>query len=177
MANAKEIRTKISSIKNTQKITSAMEMVAASKMRKAQDRMSASKPYAKRIRGVIKHLAQGNSEYRHNYLDAREVKRVGFVIVSSDRGLCGGLNNNMFKKAMATMRELSSQEIEIDLSLIGNKAISFFKNYGGNVLSTASHLGDAPSISDLVGAVKVMLDAFDEGNIDQIGRASCRERV
>ena len=168
MSNAKEIRTKISSIKNTQKITSAMEMVAASKMRKAQDRMSASKPYAKRIRGVINHLAQGNSEYRHNYLEDREVRRVGYVIISSDRGLCGGLNSNMFKKALSAMKDYSEQDVEIDLTLIGNKAIGFFKNYGGNVIGTANHLGDTPSVSDLVGAVKVMLDAFDEGKIDRL---------
>ena len=168
MSNAKEIRTKIGSIKNTQKITSAMEMVAASKMRKAQDKMSASKPYAKRIRGVIHHLAQGNSEYRHNYLEDREVKRVGYIFISSDRGLCGGLNSNMFKKAMASMKQWNDQEIEIDLSLIGSKAISFFKNYGGNVLSTANQLGDAPTVSDLIGAVKVMLDAYDEGKIDRL---------
>ena len=168
MSNAKEIRTKISSIKNTQKITSAMEMVAASKMRKAQDRMSASKPYAKRIRGVIKHLAQGNSEYRHNYLEDREVHRVGYVLISSDRGLCGGLNNNLFKKALKVMKEWSDQGVEIDLTLIGNKAIAFFKNYGGNVVGTTNHLGDTPSVSDLVGAVKVMLDSFDEGKIDRL---------
>lgn len=168
MAGSKEIRTKIGSIKNTQKITSAMEMVAASKMRKAQDRMSASKPYAKRIREVINHLAQGNSEYRHNYLQDREVKRVGYVIISSDRGLCGGLNNNLFKKALVAMKSYSEQEVEIDLSLIGSKAVSFFKNYGGNVLSTATHIGDSPSVNDLVGAVKVMLDAFDAGDIDRL---------
>jgi len=168
MSGAKEVRTKISSIKNTQKITSAMEMVAASKMRKAQDRMSASKPYAKRIRNVINHLAQGNSEYRHPYLEHREVKRVGYIVISSDRGLCGGLNNNMFKKAMQDMQRFSEQEVEIDLCLIGSKAINFFNSYGGNVVSTASHLGDSPSISDLVGAIKVMLDGFDEKNIDQL---------
>ena len=168
MSGAKEVRTKIGSIKNTQKITSAMEMVAASKMRKAQDRMSASKPYAKRIRNVVNHLAQGNSEYRHPYLLDRDVKRVDYVIISSDRGLCGGLNNNMFKKTLVHMQEFSEQEVEIDLSLIGSKAISFFKSYGGNVVSTASHLGDEPTVEDLVGAVKVMLDAFDEGTIDQL---------
>ena len=168
MSGAKEIRTKIGSIKNTQKITSAMEMVAASKMRKAQDRMSASKPYAKRIRKVINHLAQGHSEYRHPYLIDREVKRVGYVIISSDRGLCGGLNNNMFKKTIGHMQSLSEQEIEIDLCLIGSKAVAFFNSYGGNVVSTTSHLGDEPSMQDLIGAVKVMLNAFDEGKIDQL---------
>jgi F-type H+-transporting ATPase subunit gamma len=168
MSGAKEIRTQISSIKNTQKITSAMEMVAASKMRKAQDRMSASKPYAKRIRGVIHHLAQGNSEYRHSYLEEREVKRVGYVIISSDRGLCGGLNNNLFKKAIASMKEWHDKDVELDLTLIGSKAISFFRNYGGNVVSTANQLGDTPTINDLVGSIKVMLDAYDDGKIDRL---------
>ena len=168
MSNAKEIRTKIGSIKNTQKITSAMEMVAASKMRKAQERMAASKPYAKRIRGVINHLAQGSSEYRHNYLEDRDVSRVGYIVISSDRGLCGGLNSNLFKKSLLAMKQWSDKDVEIDLSLIGNKAISFFKNYGGNVLSTANQLGDSPSVSDLIGAVKVMLNAFDEGKIDRL---------
>jgi len=168
MSGSKEIRNKIGSIKNTQKITSAMEMVAASKMRKAQERMKASKPYAKRIRGVINHLAQGHSEYHHNYLAERDVKRVGYIVISSDRGLCGGLNNNMFKKALLEMKGWSEKEVEIDLSLIGNKAISFFKTYGGKVVSTASHLGDSPSVADLVGAIKVMLNAFDEGKIDRL---------
>lgn len=168
MSGAKEIRTQIGSIKNTQKITSAMEMVAASKMRKAQDRMSASKPYAKRIRGVIHHLAQGNSEYRHSYLEDREVKRVGYVVISSDRGLCGGLNNNLFKKAIASMKEWHDKDVEIDLTLIGSKAINFFRTYGGNVVSTANQLGDTPTINDLVGSIKVMLDAYDDGKIDRL---------
>ena len=168
MSGAKEVRTKIGSIKNTQKITSAMEMVAASKMRKAQDRMSASKPYAQRIRTVIHHLAQGHSEYHHPYLQDREVSRVGYVVISSDRGLCGGLNNNMFKKVLAHMQEFSEQNIEIDLCLIGSKAINFFNSYGGNVVSTADHLGDEPEVQDLVGAIKVMLDGFDENKLDQI---------
>ncbi len=168
MSGGKEIRTKIGSIKNTQKITSAMEMVAASKMRKAQDRMQASKPYSTRIRNVIHHLAQGHSEYRHPYLVERPVKRVGYIVISSDRGLCGGLNNNMFKQALQSMQAFSEQEVEIDLSLIGNKAIAFFNSYGGNVVSTANHIGDEPSISDLIGAIKVMLDGFDDGTIDQL---------
>jgi F-type H+-transporting ATPase subunit gamma len=170
MSGAKEVRTKIGSIKNTQKITSAMEMVAASKMRKAQDRMSASKPYSRRIRTVINHLAQGHSEYHHPYLqdNNRDIKRVGYVVISSDRGLCGGLNNNMFKQVLGHMQQFSEQDVEIDLCLIGSKAINFFNSYGGNVVSTASHLGDEPEIADLVGAVKVMLDAFDEGNIDKL---------
>ncbi|NVJ60161.1 MAG: F0F1 ATP synthase subunit gamma [Gammaproteobacteria bacterium] len=168
MAGAKEIRTKIGSIKNTQKITSAMEMVAASKMRKAQDRMAATRPYAKRIRNVIGHIARGNVEYQHAFMKEREVKRVGFIIVSTDRGLCGGLNINLFKKALAEMKKWNDQGVEIDLCLIGSKAQSFFKRFGGNVVAQASHLGDTPQISDLIGAVKVMLDGYNKGTIDRL---------
>ncbi|MCO7226602.1 F0F1 ATP synthase subunit gamma [Pleionea sp. CnH1-48] len=168
MAGAKEIRTKIGSIKNTQKITGAMEMVAASKMRKAQDRMSATRPYAKRIRSVIGHLAHGNTEYKHAFMEAREVKRVGFVVISTDRGLCGGLNINLFKKTLLEMKEWSDKGVEIDLCLIGSKALSFFKRFGGNVVANATHLGDAPQVADLIGAVKVMLDAYNEGKIDRL---------
>lgn len=168
MAVGKEIRTKIGSIKNTQKITSAMEMVAASKMRKAQDRMEATKPYAEKIRGVIGHLAMGHTEYKHHYIIEREVKRVGFIIVSTDRGLCGGLNTNLFKSALKSMQEIQEQEVEIDLCLIGSKAAGFFNRFGGNVVAKTSGLGDAPTVTDLIGTVKVMLDAFDEGRIDRL---------
>ena len=168
MSGAKEIRTKIGSIKNTQKITSAMEMVAASKMRKAQDRMRATRPYAKRIKSVIGHVAAGDLEYRHPYVVEREVKRVGFILVSTDRGLCGGLNTNMFKKAITAMKEFQNQKVEIDLCLIGNKALSFFKRLGGNVVANAVHLGDSPELMEIIGAVKVMLDAYDEGKIDKL---------
>lgn len=135
MSGAKEIRTKIGSIKNTQKITSAMEMVAASKMRKAQDRMASSRPYAEKIRTVIKHIAQGTPEYRHAYITERDVKRVGYIVVSTDRGLCGGLNINLFKKALNSMKEWSDQDIEVDMCLIGSKATSFFKRVGGSVVA------------------------------------------
>jgi F-type H+-transporting ATPase subunit gamma len=168
MAVGKEIRTKIGSIQNTQKITSAMEMVAASKMRKAQDRMEATKPYAEKIRGVISHLAMGNSEYKHPYILDRDVKRVGFVIVSSDRGLCGGLNTNLFKSALKSMKEFSEQDVEIDLCLIGSKAGAFFNRFGGNVVAKTTGLGDKPTVTDLIGTVKVMLDSFDEGRIDRL---------
>ena len=168
MAGAKEIRTKIVSIKNTQKITSAMEMVAASKMRKAQDRMAATRPYAKRIRSVIGHLAHGNTEYQHAFMNEREVKRVGFIVVSTDRGLCGGLNINLFKQALNAMKQWSDQGVEIELCLIGSKAHSFFKRYGGKVVAKVSGLGDAPQVSDLIGAVKVMLDGYNKGNIDRL---------
>jgi F-type H+-transporting ATPase subunit gamma len=168
MAVGKEIRTKIGSIKNTQKITSAMEMVAASKMRKAQDRMEATKPYADKIRGVIGHLAMGHTEYKHPYILEREVKRVGFIVISSDRGLCGGLNTNLFKKALKAMQAYQEKETEIDLCLVGSKAGAFFNRFGGNVVAKTSGLGDQPSVTDLIGTVKVMLDGFDEGRIDRL---------
>ena len=168
MAGGKEIRTQITSIKSTQKITSAMEMVAASKMRKAQERMQLGKPYAKRIRAVVGHIANANPEYKHLYLQEREVKRVGFILVSSDRGLCGGLNTNLFKTAIRSMKEWHDQDIEIDLCLIGAKASAFFKSYGGNVVAAVRDLGEAPSVSDLIGSVKSMLDGYAEGRVDKL---------
>lgn len=168
MAGAKEIRSKIGSVKNTQKITSAMEMVAASKMRRAQERMVHSRPYAETIRKVIGNVAQGSLEYKHPYLADREVKRVGFIIISTDRGLCGGLNINLFKKAMTDMKAWSDQGVEIDLGLIGNKAVSFFNRYGGKVIASKSGLGDNPSLSELIGSVTVMLEAYNTGEIDKL---------
>ncbi|HAG96417.1 MAG: F0F1 ATP synthase subunit gamma [Pseudomonadales bacterium] len=168
MSGAKEIRGKIASVKNTQKITSAMELVAASKMRKAQDRMAASKPYAEKIRQVVRHLANSNPEYKHTYMDEREVKRVGVIVVSSDRGLCGGLNINLFKKTLQLTKEWKEKGCEVDMALIGTKAVSFFRSVGGNVVATKTGLGDQPSIEDLIGAVKVMLDAFESGKIDRL---------
>jgi F-type H+-transporting ATPase subunit gamma len=168
MAVGKEIRVKIKSIRNTQKITRAMEMVAASKMRKAQDRMSASRPYADKMRNVVGHLSQAHPEYHHPYLQERDIKRVGLIVISSDRGLCGGLNNNLFKQAVMAMKEWHSKKIEIDICTIGNKAAGFFSRLGGNVVARATHLGDAPQIADLIGSVKVMLDAYDEGRIDRL---------
>jgi len=168
MAGAKEIRTKIASIKNTQKITKAMEMVAASKMRRAQERMLATRPYAEKIHTVVTHLSHAHPEYHHPYLQEREAKRVGLIIISTDRGLCGGLNINLFKSVVTAMKEWSEAGLEIDLTLIGTKSNAFFKRLGGNILSTATHLGDAPSIVELIGTVKVMLDAFDEGSIDRL---------
>ncbi|WMC10538.1 F0F1 ATP synthase subunit gamma [Oceanimonas pelagia] len=168
MAGAKEIRSKIGSVKNTQKITSAMEMVAASKMRKAQDRMDHSRPYAETIRKVIGHIAQGNLEYKHPYLEDREVKRVGFIIVSTDRGLCGGLNINVFKAAMNSMKAYTDKGVGVDLCLIGSKAVGFFNRYGGKVLAQASGLGDNPALDDLIGSVSVMLEAYDKGEIDKL---------
>ncbi|MBS99455.1 MAG: F0F1 ATP synthase subunit gamma [Oceanospirillaceae bacterium] len=168
MAVGKEIKTQIASIGSTRKITSAMEMVAASKMRKAQDRMQSSRPYAQSIRGVVQHLAKANPEYRHLYMQEREVKRVGFIIVASDRGLCGGLNVNMFKAAIAKMKEFNQQSVEVDICALGSKAISFFRNYGGNVVAAKGGLGDAPELGQLLGSVKVMLDSYDEGKLDKL---------
>ncbi|MGB3611382.1 MAG: F0F1 ATP synthase subunit gamma [Cellvibrio sp.] len=168
MAGTKEIRTQIKSIKSTQKITSAMEMVAASKMRRAQERMQLGKPYAKRMREVIGHLANANPEYKHSFMQQRDVKRVGFILVSSDRGLCGGLNINVFKTAIRNMKSWSDQGVQIDLCLIGAKAAAFFKSFGGNVVAARRDLGEAPSVADLIGSVKVMLDAYTEGKIDRL---------
>lgn len=168
MAGAKEIRTQISSIKSTQKITSAMEMVAASKMRKAQERMERGKPYAQRMRAVVGHLANANPEYKNRYMEEREVKRVGYIIVSSDRGLCGGLNVNVFKAALKSMKSWSDQSVAVDLCLLGAKAGAFFNSHGGNVVASARDLGEAPTVASLIGSVKVMLDAFGEGKIDKL---------
>lgn len=168
MASGKEIKGKIGSIKNTQKITSAMEMVAASKMKKAQDRMASSRPYADNMRKVIGHLAHGNLEYRHPYLEEREVKRVGYIVISTDRGLCGGLNTNEFKMVSNDVKKWQDQEVEVDFAALGSKACAFFGRFGGNVLAAESGLGDAPSVKDVIGLVRVMLDAYDEGKIDRL---------
>jgi len=168
MAGAKEIRGKIASIKNTRKITKAMEMVAASKMRKAQDRMRKSRPYSEKIGNVINHLAQAHPEYQHEYMQEREVKRVGVIVVSSDKGLCGGLNTNLFKTSLNQLKEWDDKGIEVDICTIGNKGSGFFKRIGGNIVAQATHLGDAPQLEDLIGLVKVMLDDYSDGKIDQI---------
>lgn len=169
MAQTREIRTKIKSVKNTQKITSAMELVAASKMRRAQERMTTSRPYAMKIRKVISHVAASHSEYHHPYLERREnIRRVGFIIVTTDRGLCGGLNANLFRAVLSDMKAFEDKQVEIDLCLIGRKAEAFFQRIGGNILAIADHLGDAPEVQKLVGIVKVMLDRYDEGKLDAI---------
>lgn len=172
MAAGKEIRGQIRSIKNTQKITRAMEMVAASKMRKAQDRMAASKPYAQKIRNVMAHLAHAHPEYKHPYLEERKIKRVGYIIVSSDRGLCGGLNSNLFRKLLRELKEWDSQGVEIDVCTIGRKATGFFKRFRAGLRAELSNLGDAPGLDQLIGTVKVMLDAYDNGEIDRLFLAS-----
>ena len=168
MAVGKEIKTKIASVKNTQKITNAMEMVAASKMRKAQEGMASSRPYANNIRNVIGHIALGNLEYRHPYMEERKVKRVGYIVVSTDRGLCGGLNINLFKKVLADAAVWQSEEAEVEFAVVGSKATSFFKNMGAKVTAQISGLGDNPSITDLVGSVQVMLKAYDDGELDKL---------
>jgi F-type H+-transporting ATPase subunit gamma len=168
MAGAKEIRSKIASIKNTQKITRAMEMVAASKMRKTQERMRASKPYANKIYEVVKHIARAASEYRHPFMASREIKRVGLIVVTSDRGLCGGLNANLLREAISAMRTWKNINQDIDLCVIGRKGQAFFKRVGGQVIASVDHLGDTPGVSDLLGVVKVMLDAFYKGEIDAL---------
>lgn len=168
MASLKEIRSKVASIKSTQKITKAMQLVAASKMRKAQERMAAGKPYAHKIRQVVAHVAHANSEYKHPYLTERPVKRVGYIVVSSDRGLCGGLNINLFKRVIQSVRDHQSQGAEVEFCLIGTKATTFFKNVGGKVVAAKTQLGDQPSLEALIGAIQVMLTHFDEGKIDRL---------
>lgn len=168
MASANELRKQIGSIKNTQKITSAMEMVAASRMKKTQEQMARGRPYADHIRSVIGHVANASPEYRHSFMREREVKRVGYIVVTTDRGLCGGLNVNLLKQVVQDLKTQSEAGVEYDLCLIGNKGAQFFRSYGGNVVAASSHVSETPQISDLIGSIKVMLDAFDEGKIDKI---------
>ncbi len=168
MANLKEIRTKIGSVKNTQKITKAMEMVAASKMRRTQVRMEETRPYADKIRAVIGHLYQANPEYRHPFLVEREVKRVGYIVVTTDRGLCGGLNVNTFRALLKDMQAWRDKDIEVDLCLIGAKGVQFFRRLDVNVVGATTHIGEDPKVTDLVGAIKIMLDSYIEGGIDRL---------
>ncbi|MDD5578500.1 MAG: F0F1 ATP synthase subunit gamma [Methylobacter sp.] len=168
MAVGKEIRTKIGSIKNTQKITRAMEMVAASKMRKTKDRMQATRPYSKKIGRIIKHLSHAAPEYKHPYLIARDIKRVGIIVVSSDRGLCGGLNSNLFRKTLTHLMQWDKANIEVDVCTIGTKASGFFSNLKVNLVGQVSKLGDVPHLHEIVGVIKIMLDAYEAGRIDQL---------
>jgi F-type H+-transporting ATPase subunit gamma len=174
MAGAKEIRTKIKSVKSTQKITKAMEMVAASKMRRAQERMRAARPYADKMRSVIGHLRVANPNHRHPYLVEREVKSVGMVVISSDRGLCGALNINVFKQVLAAAREWQGQGVELHLCLVGSKAMQFFRRLKLPITASITHLGDKPHIADLIGTVKAMLDLYEAGGIDRLYVASNR---
>ena len=168
MANAKEIRTQIKSIRNTAKITKAMEMVAAAKMRKAQDRMEASRPYAEKIRTVIGHLMQARPDYRHPFMQEREAKRVGFIIVSTDRGLCGGLNANLFRHTLREMRAWQEKGVEIEVCLVGKKAAQFFKRLNVDIVASIQDLGDVPRVQDLIGAIQVMLNGYSEGTLDRL---------
>ena len=168
MPGAKEIRTKIKSVKNTQKITRAMEKVAMSKMRKASDRMAHARPYDEAIRRTLGQLAHANLEYKHPYTLEREVKRVAFIIVSSDRGLAGGLNMNVFRATVRAVKEWQDKKVEVDFALIGNKAVSFFRRVGGKVLGTATHLGDKPRLDQLLGVIKLVTDAYLEKNVDRV---------
>ena len=168
MAAAKEIRTKIASVKNTQKITKAMEMVAASKMRKAQERMAAARPYAEKMRNVVAHIAHANSEYKHPFLLQRDIKRIGAIVVTTDRGLCGGLNGNLFRQALRQFQKWEGEGKELDLAVIGTKGVGFFSRIGGRVVAQVSALGDSPQLEQLIGTIKIMLDAYDEGRVDQV---------
>ncbi len=169
MAGAKEIRTKIGSVQNTQKITRAMEMVAASKMRKAQDRMRAARPYAQKMRNVIAHVAAAHAEYKHPYLIERETtKRVGYIVVTTDRGLCGGLNANVFRSLVTEFDKWQTEGVECDVCAIGNKGVAFLRRFGANLVAQTTHLGDEPAIESLIGTIKVMLDAYNDGNIDRL---------
>ncbi|PZQ16390.1 MAG: F0F1 ATP synthase subunit gamma [Rhodanobacter denitrificans] len=169
MAGGREIKTKIKSVQNTRKVTRALEMVSASKIRKAQDLMKASRPYARLMRTLVGHIAQANVDYRHPFMVERsEIKRVGYIIVSSDRGLAGGLNSNMFRRVLADLREWESKGVAVDVVCIGNKALAFFRRLKVNMVGSVTHLGEKPQIADLIGVIKVMLDAYTEGRIDRL---------
>ncbi len=169
MAGGREIRSKIRSVQNTRKVTSALEMVSASKIRKSQELMAASRPYARMMRQVIGHLSRANPEYRHPFTVGRdEVKRVGYIVISTDRGLCGGLNSNLFRKLLAELRDWQRRGVEADLVVIGRKGLQFFRNLKVNLAATAGGLGEKPQIEALIGVVKVMLDAYRDGQIDRL---------
>lgn len=168
MAVGKEVKNKIGSVENTKKITSAMQMVAASKMRRTQDRMREGRPYSEKIRQVIGHLANSNPEYRHTFMVEREIKRIGFLVVSSDKGLCGGLNVNLFRTLLKDIVQWQAKGVEVDLGLIGNKAETFFRSIGGDVVATIRDVGENPALADLIGGIKVMLDAYEEQKIDRL---------
>jgi F-type H+-transporting ATPase subunit gamma len=169
MAGGREIKTKIKSVQNTRKVTRALEMVSASKIRKAQDRMKQSRPYARLMRQVIGHIAKANTEYVHPFMvERKDVKRVGYIIVSTDRGLCGGLNSQMFRRILADMRQWQDKGVEIDLVCIGQKATVFFRRLKVNLLGSVTHLGEKPELAKLVGVIKVMLDGYTEGKLDRV---------
>ena len=169
MAGGREIKTKIKSVQNTRKVTRALEMVSASKIRKAQDRMKTSRPYARAMKQVIGHLAQANTDYQHPFMvERKDVKRVGFIIVSSDRGLAGGLNNNLFRKMLGEIRQWNEKGVEVDVVTIGQKASVYFRRVKVNMLASVSHLGDTPKLDQLIGVIKVMLDGYTEASLDRV---------
>lgn len=169
MAGGREIKTKIKSVQNTRKVTRALEMVSASKIRKAQDRMKASRPYARMMRQIVGHVAKANTDYVHPFMvERKDVKRVGYIIVSTDRGLCGGLNSQMFRRILADMRMWQDKGVEIDLVCVGQKAATFFRRLKVNMLASVTHLGEQPHVEQLIGVIKVMLDGFEAGNIDRV---------
>ena len=172
MAVGKEIKLKIKSVENMQKVTSAMQMVATSKMRRSQDRMREGRPYSERVRQVIGHLANANPEYRHTYMQEREVKNVGYIVVSSDKGQCGGLNSNLFRALLRDVQAWKEKGVDAQLGLIGNKAAGFFRSVGGDVRSVLAPVGEYPVVSELIGGIKVMLDAFEAGEVDKVYIAS-----
>jgi F-type H+-transporting ATPase subunit gamma len=174
MPGTKEIRTKIASVKSTQKITKAMQMVATSKMRRAQDRMKLARPYADKIRNVIGHLTEANPDYRHPFLVEREPKSVGLIVVSTDRGLAGGLNANLFKQTLTLVREWQGKGAQVSLCLIGAKGLAFFRRLSLPILANVAGLGDRPHVKDLIGTVKVMLDAYRDGSIDRLFLVNAR---
>jgi F-type H+-transporting ATPase subunit gamma len=169
MAGGREIKTKIKSVQNTRKVTRALEMVSASKIRKAQERMKTSRPYARAMKQVIGHLAQANTDYQHPFMvERKDVKRVGFIIVSSDRGLAGGLNNNLFRKMLGEIRQWNEKGVEVDVVTIGQKASVYFRRVKVDMLASVSHLGDTPKLDQLIGVIKVMLDAYTEAKLDRV---------
>jgi F-type H+-transporting ATPase subunit gamma len=174
MPGTKEIRSKIASVKSTQKITKAMQMVATSKMRRAQERMKLARPYADKIRSVIGHLNEANPDYRHPFLVAREPKSIGIILISTDRGLAGGLNANLFKQTLLLLREWQGKGASVSLCLIGSKGLVFFRRLGLPILANVSGLGDKPHVKDLIGAVKVMLDAYRDAKIDRLFLVNAR---
>ena len=168
MAAGQEIKKKIGSVETTQKSTRAMQMVAASRMRRTQDKMREGRPYSRRIAQVIGHLANARPEHRHTYMDEREVKRIGYIVVSTDRGLCGGLNVNLFRLLLREMQSWSERGVEAEMALVGNKSLQFFRSVGGTVSATVADVGETPEVADLIGGVKVMFDAFEQGRIDRL---------
>ena len=169
MAGGREIKTKIKSVQNTRKVTRALEMVSASKIRKAQDRMKASRPYARMMRQIVGHVAKANTDYVHPFMAERaDIKRIGYVVISTDRGLCGGLNSQMFRRILADMREWQGKGVEIDIVCVGQKASTFFRRLKVNMLGSVTHLGEQPQVEQLIGVIKVMLDGFEAGNLDRV---------